>query len=73
MSALLTVKSNMDPHMIIKLKDGELNRGPMSFNGLLKWFHLSILRCNHYAHDELGFWDTLTISKVGVVNKILTN
>jgi hypothetical protein len=34
MSAVLTVKSNLDPHMIIELKDGELNRGSM----ILKWF-----------------------------------
>jgi hypothetical protein len=41
MSAVLTVKSNLDPHMITELKDGEINRDPMIFNGLLKWFHLS--------------------------------
>jgi hypothetical protein len=34
MSAVLTVKSSLDPHMIIKLKDGELNRDPVIF----KWF-----------------------------------
>jgi hypothetical protein len=51
MSVVLMGKGNLDPHMIIKLKDGKLNRGPMILNGLLKWFHLSVLRCNHYAHD----------------------
>jgi hypothetical protein len=73
MSAVLTVKNNLDPHMIIKLKDGELNCGPKILSGLLKLFHLSVLRYNHYSHDKLVFWDTLTISKLGVVNKILTN
>jgi hypothetical protein len=28
-----------------------------------------LLRYNHYAHNLMGFWDTLTISKLGVVNK----
>jgi hypothetical protein len=41
MSAVLTVKSNLDPHMIIELKDGEINRDSWFLNGLLKWFHLS--------------------------------
>jgi hypothetical protein len=31
------------------------------------------LRYNHYAHDLIGFWDTLIISKICVANKILTN
>jgi hypothetical protein len=34
MSVVLTVKSNLDPHMIIKLKDGELNSDLV----ILKWF-----------------------------------
>jgi hypothetical protein len=38
---MLTVKSNLDAHMIIELKDGEINREPWFLNDLLKWFHLS--------------------------------
>jgi hypothetical protein len=73
MSVVLMVKSNLDPHMITELKDGEYTVIQWFINDLLKWFHLS-------AFDTIIclwligiLWDTLTISKLGVVNKILTN
>jgi hypothetical protein len=36
MSVVLTVKSNMDPHMIIELKDGKYIVIRLSTSGLLK-------------------------------------
>jgi hypothetical protein len=44
-----------------------------SINGLLKWFHLSIFDINICLCLIGILWDTLTISKSGVVDKILTN
>jgi hypothetical protein len=38
---MLTIKSNLDPHMIIELKDGQQIEIWWSTNGFLKWFHLS--------------------------------
>jgi hypothetical protein len=32
-----------------------------------------LLRYNHVLMINWDFWDTLTISKIDVVNKILTN
>jgi hypothetical protein len=70
---MLTVKSNLDPHMIIKLKDGEEIVIWWFINGFLKWFHLSAFDIIICLWLIVIFRDTFTISKLGVVNKMLTN
>jgi hypothetical protein len=50
-SAVLTVKSGLDPHMIIELKD-ELNHGPCL------WLWL----CFCYTYSDVGFGMNLYLS-----------